>query len=234
MHCLDTVVLLAALAMGQKPDPPIKPGDAAKYAVAVANGRAEAARELRRGEASIWTYGLNMKLFYESIDRETGLYFSSFGCVIDDEIEGRVEGHNAKIAEHIRAHGPPKNSFKRWEKELFALKDYFEERCLTEKPIRLTAGGRAVSSPDGEYLVRLVKRPDRMNGRPIESVWIVVGEKDIESRRTSLWPKDAEMIWGPKGSWFAIIRGKSRTGDGLDYMALDLKQVRTIRREHGE
>ncbi len=234
MHCIDILVLLATFVIGQEPDHPFKPQDATKYAVAVANGRAEAARELRRGEATIWTYGLNMKLFFEYIDRETGLYFSSFGCVIDDGIIGQVEGHNAKIMEYIRVHGPPRNSFKPWEKQLFGLKDYFENRCLSEKPIRMTVGGPAVSSPGGEYVVRLVNKPKVKDRRPVESLWIVVGDKDIEPQRTPLWPKDAEMIWGPKGSWFAVIRGKSLTGDGMDCMALDLRGVRTIRLENGK
>ena len=78
--------------------------------------------------------------------------------MIDDDIVGRVEGHNARVVKHVRGHGPPKNSFKPWEKELFALKDYFEDRCRTERPIRLTAGSQAVASPDGEYAIKLVKR----------------------------------------------------------------------------
>ncbi len=175
-----------------------------------------------------------MKLFFECIDRETGLYFSSFGCVIDDGIIGQVEGHNAKIMEYIRVHGSPRNSFKPWEKQLFGLKDYFENRCLSEKPIRMTVGDPAVPSPGGEFAVKLVNRPDMNNGRHVESLWITVGDKDIGSQRTALLLKDAEMIWGPKGSWFSVVRGKSLTGDHMDYMALDLRDVRTIRLEIGK
>ncbi len=214
MHCFNALVLFATLLVGQEADLHIKSKNATNHSIAVANGRAEAARELRRGKAMIWTYGLNMKLFLESIDRETGLYFSSFGCVIDDEIIGQIEGHNAKIMEYIRVHGPPKNSLKPWEKQLFALKDYFEKRCLTEKPVRLTIGGPAVSSPGGEYVVRLVNRPDVKNGRPVDSLWIIVGEKDIESQRTPLWSKDAEL-WG--------LRGQTRGAPGSDGVSIAIE-----------
>jgi hypothetical protein len=35
-------------------------------------------------------------------------------------------------------------------------------------------------------------------------------------RLPSLWMKDAELVWGPKGSWFAVLRGASRTHGGKD------------------
>ncbi len=202
---------------------------------AVAKGRAEADAELKSGGASVWTYGHNLQLFFEPLDRETGLFYSSFGCVIDDELVGRVKGHNARIAEYVRDNGPPKNSLKPWEKELFGLKEYFESRCRTGAATRLTFGGPAAVSPDPGYAVKLVKRPDKtLEGKSTESTWIVVGDQDIESKRTSLWMKDAELVWGPKGSWFAVLRGASRTHDGQDYMALDLRRVRTIRWEFGD
>lgn len=236
MLCLVIWVALSAAAAGQESGQRIDQRNAKTHAAGVARGRAEAETELRSGEASIWSYGqLLPGRFFESVDRETGLYFSEFGCVVDDELIGRVEGHNARISEYVRAHGPPKNSFKPWEKELFGLKQYFESRCRTEKPTRLTVGDLAIVSPDGEYAVKLVKRPDRtLDGLPTESTWIVVGEQDIESKRTSLWMKDAELFWGPKGTWFAVLRGSSRMGNHRDYMALDLRRVRTIRVEFGK
>jgi hypothetical protein len=203
---------------------------------AIARGRAEAEEELRTGEASIWTYGTpSFTSFFEFLDRETGLYRCSFGCVIDDELVGRVEGHNARIAEYVRDHGPPKNSFKPWEKELFGLKEYFETRCRTERPIRLNAGGLPTVSADGKYSVKLVMRPDRtLKGLPTESIWIAVGEQDVESRRTPILMKDAELFWGPKGSSFAVLRGQRGSGTNKSYMALDLRDVKTIRWEFGD
>jgi len=236
MRCLVIVVVLSAAAAGREASDGAAQRETKKHATAVAKGCAEADTELKSGEASIWTYGLldTKLLFFESLDRETGLYITWFGCVTDDELVGRVEGHNARIAKYVRGHGPPKNSFKPWEKELFGLKEYFESRCRTGKPTRLTVGGPAVVSPDGEYAVKLVRRPDRTLEGPTESTWIVVGEQDVESKRTSLWMRDAQLFWGPKGSWFAVIRGGSRTGDHKDYMAADLRRVRKIRLEFGE
>jgi hypothetical protein len=104
MNCLNFGVLLAIIATGQEPDSLIE--DPAKYAAAVARGRAEAEVELREGKASVWTFGFGLKMLFENIDRETGLYFRSFGCVIDDEIMGRVKGHNTVITLTL-AHQPP-------------------------------------------------------------------------------------------------------------------------------
>jgi hypothetical protein len=236
MHCLVVTGFIIAVTGQVSGDAFILRGTKKHDEAAVAKGRAEADAELNSGKASIWVYGHIPieQLFFEHLDRETGLYHSGFGCVVDGEIIGRVEGHNARIAEHIRKHGPPKNSFKPWEKELFGLKEYFESRCRTGAPTRLTVGGPAAISPDKGYTVKLVKRPDKtLEGQPTESTWIVVGDQDIESRRTSLWMKDAELFWGPKASWFAVLRGASRTDDGQDYMALDVREARTIRVEFG-
>jgi hypothetical protein len=233
-YLLIVVLLSSSTALGQES------GDRTflltrESPAAVAKGRAEADAELKSGEASVWTCGLDLKLFFEPLDRETGLFYSSFGCVVDNELVGRIKGHNARIAEYVRDHGPPKNSLKPWEKELFGLKEYFDSRCRTGAPTRLTVGGPAAVSPDTGYAVRLVKRPDKtLDGKPTESTWIVVGDQDIDSKRTSLWMKDAELFWGPKGSWFAVLRGASKTHDGQDHMALDLRRVRTIRVEFGD
>ncbi len=103
--------------------------DLKKHAEGVAKGRAKAEEDLNSNKASIVSYGMSA---FDTLDRETGLYRWSFGCVIDDEIEGHVEGYNARVSEFIRDHGLPKNSFKPWEKELFGLADYFEKRSRRE------------------------------------------------------------------------------------------------------
>jgi hypothetical protein len=46
--------------------------------------------------------------------------------------------------------------------------------------------------------------------------------------------KDPELFWGPKGSWFAVLRGKRETSNQPDYMALDVREVRTLRFEFGK
>jgi hypothetical protein len=186
-----------------------------------------------------------MVINLDPIDRETGLYHVGFGCVIDDEIIGRVEGHNARIAEYVRDHGPPKNSFKPWEKELFELKEYFEGRSRTEKPIRITVGGPEARSPDGRFVFKLVKRPFKYPAPPTASgefpkgevteifPCLLVGDLDDEASRIYFPREDAELFWGPKGSWFAVLRCRNRQGHGMDYIAIDLHGLRTIREEFG-
>jgi len=98
------------------------------------------------------------------LDRETGLPIYGLGCVVDGELLGREEGYNARIKEHIAAHGPPASSFKKYERELFDLKAYFEERARTEEPIRLEEDGPEVRSPDESYGIRLAARTGT-NGR---------------------------------------------------------------------
>jgi hypothetical protein len=235
MRSFVLFVVLSVPAVGQVPADLLSPEETEAYKAAVAKGRAEAEAELKSCGASIWTYGHNPKLLFSRLDPETGLLFSSFGCVIDDELVGRVKGHNARIVEYIRDLGPPANSFKRWQKELFGLNEYFERRCRTEKPTPLIVGGKAVVSPDGKYTLRVVKVPGRtLEGKPTESTWFVIGEEDVESNRAPLLISDAELLWGPKGSWFAVLRGTCRMGDQKDYVAVDLRCVRTIRLEFGK
>jgi hypothetical protein len=210
--------------------------DPKKYSVGVAKGRAEAEEQLSLNEAEIWSYGLVM--FSDLVDRKTGLYFSSFGCSIDPELVGRVEGHNARIAESIRDHGPPKNSFKPWEKELFGLAEYFESRSRIENPIRLTVGGPAARSPDGQFVVKLVKRlykaPVEFKIEPAVLPCILVGEADTEANRILWSMEDSELAWGPKGSWFAVLKGRGKKGERMNCIAIDLRGIRPIREESGK
>jgi hypothetical protein len=231
MRCLAIVVAFTATVIGQEPGSSTTEEQTKKRAAAVARGRAEADAEIASGKASIWTYGLrNFSHFIESVDHETGLYYSEFGCVIDEELVARVEGHNAAIAEHIQRHGLPKDSLKPWVKELFGLEEFFTSRSKNQKPLRLTFGGDAAVSPDGEFALKLVRRPDRtLEGKPSESTWIVVGDQDIESKRIGpLEMKDPELFWGPKGSWFAVLRGSDSLSDHKDYLAVDLRKLRII------
>ena len=103
-----------------------------EYKAAYKQGQTEADRELADQVATIYTYGLGD--LFENLDRETGLPYDGFGCVVDDKILGRTDGHNDRIMESIKANGLPKGSFKRWEKELFGLEDYVESRRNATNP----------------------------------------------------------------------------------------------------
>jgi hypothetical protein len=200
-----------------------------EFAAGVARGRTEADEEIKLNKARLLNYGMFIPL--DQIDRETGLYHSGFGCVIDDEIVGRVEGYNARVREHIRDNGALKNSFKPWEKELFGLKTYFEDRTRTEKPTRLIDGA-AVSSPDGKYSVRLISRPGvNRFGEPFKNISLVISDKNGSSEDPFFPLKDPELLWPTGDAWFAVLKGKREHDDAIAYTAIDLRGKREIRSE---
>jgi hypothetical protein len=262
MNPIAVLVILAVLGVQQTPDdlpapvgskpettqptdplqtPPLRPDlsqtefprrNTKEFAAGVTRGRTEADEDIKLNKARLVNLGLFIFISLDRIDRETGLYHSGFGCVVDDEIRGQVEGYNARVREYIRDHGPPKNSFKPWEKELFGLKTYFEDRARTEKPIRLTAGAGAVSSPDGKYKVWLTNEPgDNGFGRPIRVISLIIDEKDEKPTSTHTLISDPELLWPPKDAWFAVLKGRSWSDGRLEYTAIDLREKRQIRSE---
>ena len=169
MRALWVIFGLMALCVGtirgQEPAKPARHSD--EYQAAYKQGRAEADRELKDQTATIYSYGLPESLF-ESLDRDTGLRWRQFGCVVNDTILGRVNGHNDRIMESIKAHGVPKNSFKPWEKELFGLEDYFKSRRKHEKAETLTADGPALKSPDGTCTIKLIAKSVTSDGKEVK------------------------------------------------------------------
>jgi hypothetical protein len=224
------MALLGRTVVGQEPgvaitlEKPVK--DEAAYEV----GHREAEEELKAGRATIYVYGLPSA--HENLDRKTGLPRQAIaGCVMDDAILGRAAGHNDRIAEYIREHGPPSNSFKRWEKELFDLKGYYESRLKAERPHRLASGGPVVRSPDGRVTIHPVKIQYRKDGSLAEILGLVVGGDGVE-HEASWVPGDeggTDLLWGPKGSGFAVVRCEGK--DKPRYMALDLRRGRWLREE---
>ena len=198
--------------------------DAPEYRVAYRAGREEAGVQLEEDGATLYTYGAGMTL--ERVDRETGLPMEWIGgCAIGPTLFGRIAGHNDRVKEHVKVHGLPAGSFKRWDRELFDLKGYFAHQIESEEPHRLAAGGPPLKSPDGEFTIRPVvsmivkpdgSREDRVGiaavgpapARPVADVFFDEGR--------------SELVWGPKGSGFAVIR--CRRSDHDRYMALDLKR----------
>ncbi len=179
-------------------------------------GREEAERELERGRASLYVYGLRRD--GSNLDRETGLPYEAIAaCVVDNAILGRADGHNSRIKEHIAAHGLPANSFKRWEKDLFDLKSYTETRLKTEAAILLKVDGPAVKSPDGKHSARVAKVTENwLDGKPYEHVVLIVDEGRASPRPVSLVALKGEprLLWGPDGSGFAVVLYKS-LGQGV-------------------
>jgi hypothetical protein len=202
------------------------------YDKAYKAGVVEADEELKSGTATLYGHGLR-RLDAPLLDRTTGLPIELIaGCVVDSSILGRAAGHNKRIEEFIAKRGLPTNSFKRWEKDLFDLKGYYEKRSKTENPERLRIGGPAAKSPDGKYALRLVKEqlkgPD---GTLSDHSSVVISVDDVDQGAVLLiYGENVDCLWGPKGAGFAVIRGKGE-GRWQEFTALDLKRGKLLRDE---
>jgi hypothetical protein len=193
-------------------------------------GVAEADEELNAGTATLYCYGKAHRPF-EKLDRETGLPYKRIAaCVMNDEIKGRRAGHDARIREYIQKRGLPSNSFKRWERELFDLRGYYQGRVKTETPCPLTRSGRAVKSPDRKYKIRLVKTKLQIDDYPVvDGVCVVVSVGSVDHEALGvLYDGDIDFFWGPKESGFAVMRVREE-GETPMFMALDLKRGEWLR-----
>lgn len=228
LFCAWLLAFLGGAVAAQEPDAFI--WDRKLYDKAYKLGVAEADEQLKAGNATIYTFGLCMSL--EMLDRQTGLPIQPIAdSVIVDSFVGRVAGHNHRIDEVIAERGLPSNSFKRWDKELFDLKGFYETRSKTEKPVRLLIGRPAARSPDGKYTLRLVKTElQGDNGKRIDTKSVVVNVAGVD--RDPLWlyvEGNHDFFWGPKESGFAVIRSKGERMTAFE--ALDLKRGTGLRDE---
>ena len=216
------------MVQGQDPLGAIRKSD--EYQAAYKQGRAEADRELNDQSATIYTYGLGD--LCENLDRETGLPYNGFGCVVDDKILGRTDGHNDRIMESIKANGLPKNSFKPWERELFGLKGYVESRRKHDKPETLTADGPALKSPDASYTIKPIVKQIERDGKVVKTLAIELsgnGRKPEEIWLFARADEKTELFWGPKESGFVVVAIRDSRYDQFE--VLDLRRGRMLRME---
>jgi hypothetical protein len=187
--------------------------------------------ELWRGDATItWGGGLVMGDIC-NIDLETGLPTRMrSGCVSRRGDSEWVKGHNDRIAQHIRWHGLPKNTLKPWEQDLFNLHRYFDDRSGTDVPSRLLAGGPAAVSPDGRNSVQLVAGV-KDDGSQGDWLWVIITAGNVVLNKGFVRPDkcDSDLLWGPEGSRFAVIR--SVYEKRAHYAAYDLRTGRHLRDE---
>ena len=227
LTCIVAALLSCTSVLSQEIDPP----ETKAYRDGYKQGVAEAERELKEGHPTLYASGLRLSL--ENLDKDTGLPFRFIaGCVIDDQIVGREQGHDAKIREHIKLHGLPASSFKRWQKELFALKEYYIARTKTEKPIPLAVGGPECVSVDEKVTVTPVQTPFKKDDGTIGYMLGIVvaarGKKPVT--KSILWATDeTDFLWGPAGSRFLVIRCNGQHGE--HYMSLDIERVEWLRWE---
>jgi hypothetical protein len=191
----------------------------------------DAELELRRGEATIyWVGGLVMGDIC-NIDPDTGLPMRGrSGCVIRTGDSEWVKGHNDHIAQYIRWHGLPENTLKPWARELFNLYGYFDDRSRNDVPSRLLAGGATVVSPDGRNSVRLVAGV-KDDGSPGDWLWVIITAGNVVLDNGYIRPAkgDFDLLWGPEGSRFAVIRSVYEKRE--HYVAYDLRTGRHLRDE---
>jgi hypothetical protein len=188
--------------------------------------------ELEQGRATLYVYGLRRG--GDNLDRETGLPYEPIaGCVVDDTILGRANGHNARIKESIAAHGLPANSFKRWEKDLFDLKGYVETHLKAGPAVPLKVDGPAAKSPDGKHSIRVAKVTTKsvVDDKPYERVVLIVDDGRASDRPFSLVGLEGEprLLWGPEGSGFAVVLYKNLWGEQAE--AIDLHRGWWLRME---
>jgi hypothetical protein len=191
-------------------------------------GVSEAEKELREGTATFYIWGLRNSA--ESLDRRTGIPLEVLaGCAIDAETHARATGHNRTIRKYIHEVGLPANSFKRWEKDLFDLAGYYERRSKTERPSRLTFDGPAAKSTDGKYAIRLLSMKfHEYDGTIIDDSALIINVSGVDRTPIiALCKKDADLLWGPKGSGFAVIRCHGEHGTW--FTAVDLNRGKILR-----
>ena len=186
----------------------------------------EAERELWRGEAKLYASAGLRKGDLCNIDQDTGLPLDHPGCMGDVSYDEWMAGHNDHIAQYIRRHGLPKNTFKPWEKDLFNLARFFDDRSRIDVPKRLVAGGPALVSLNGRNGVRLVPNPMTTEMR---TVVITAGDVVLCDSNIQIGTGDSDLLWGPDGSRFVVIR--SITEEGELYAAYDLGTGRHLRDE---
>ena len=224
------LALTTAPSFGQKPDSPHTIHDQQEYQQAYELGASEADRELKNGVATIYVCGL--RSFFENLDHATGLPYAQFGCVVTDEVRGRIAGHNSRINESIRQSGPPANSFQRWEKELFDLEGYCAKSLATTLPHPLTPGGPPLISPDGGCTIHPVQTSvTKDDGTRVARLGLAIHLDGLDRAMAKILMDDgtSDLIWGPPGSHFAIIR--SHRDDKTILEALDLNRARSLRIE---
>jgi hypothetical protein len=194
-------------------------------------GVGEAEQELKEGHPTLYAFGLRMSV--ENVDRKTGLPFTFIaGCEVDDRILGREQGHDARIREHIKVHGLPASSFKKWEKELFDLKGFYNVQTKTAKSAPLAVGGPMHVSPDGKYTVAPIQMSFEKDDGTISPILgiAVAAQGKKPAHEKILWAEDeTDFLWGPAGSRFIVIRCRDKSAD--HYMAYDLERANWLRWE---
>jgi hypothetical protein len=222
---LDLASLIASI------DPLRGTKESKAFKAAYAVGRAEAKQAMKDGRATIYTCGLAR--FPYDVDRETGLRYEYVaGCEVNDEILGRINGHNDWIRDYVTNHFWPAYSMKRWEKELFDLKGYVLAQEAIKPAYRLVLGGEPSKSPDGRFQIRPVSADFKNeDGSPIKAIGFILTVDGVDLPKAAIETFDhpAEVIWGPSGSNFFVLGVSSKFKDY--FVAGDARTNEALRAE---
>ena len=101
----DEVGRLADFLAELSSKPLVAPGHGDEYRQALEQGRREALEDWQRHRAHVTTFGLLTDSPH--LDRETGLYVVTSGCMVDHLSDARDNAYDATIRELVAGHGIP-------------------------------------------------------------------------------------------------------------------------------
>jgi hypothetical protein len=189
-------------------------------------GRREADAQISSGAVTIYSYGLVMSL--SNFDPETGLPFQPIaGCVVDDRILGRAQGHNERVLQYVKSGKTPTNSHKDWTDDLNQLLRTYTSQTRLQKPVRLTAGGPPFVSPDGRFKIQFVcsecdqKKPLAPMHLEARLMILAPGAKSPKGYACVHGKNPMDFVFGPRGSGFGVIRTETPERV-VDFQAVDL------------
>lgn len=208
-----------------------RPAESKEYMAAYAKAQKDADLALKEGRAALFTYGLRPS--FEPLDRQTGLPIQAVaGCIVNDEILGRAAGNNDRIHEYVLKNGLPPGSFKPWEKELGDLITYVAAQSKERPAGKIAPGGKALTSPDGKFSIRAVTtKVEKGPGQSFETMGYVLTVENVDRPQAEFFGgNEAEVTWGPAGSGFVVLRGRSEYSQV--FQAIDMKSGRVIGSEY--
>jgi hypothetical protein len=197
------------------------------YKAAYGKARDEANSSLDDGRSRLLSYGM---LGISDLDPETGLGVMPIaGCVVSQEVLGRVEGNNHRVRAWVKEHGPAPNALIRWKDELSDLPVFFAGREKAGATIPLQIGGPPLASPDGRFSLRQVathvRRGTPPDLRTVTTIGLEVSERGaVRAVLTDeLGDGLTDLAWGPPGAPFAVV--KNREDGGPAFQILHLRPV---------
>jgi hypothetical protein len=165
------------------------------------------------------------------LDQETGLRAWGLDCTADRGMEGVADGYNRIVRLWVHLKGSPPYSRKQWERILFQLTEYFDNRSQTEPPERLVVDGAPILASDGTTKVFLrFRQPDThliaWDTKIKSPFWSPLPDNGpFECSTWPLRPKEGVLLYypGPPGSDLLFLRGLAGPTRDVMTMAFDMR-----------